>query len=56
MNLTESILEDAALTWFKELGYAVAYGPHIAPGRPLPSATASATRCSQAGFGTQLLA
>lgn len=31
MNLTESILEDAALVWFKELGYAVAFGPHIAP-------------------------
>ncbi|NLG01434.1 MAG: type I restriction endonuclease subunit R [Lentisphaerae bacterium] len=34
MNLTESILEDAALAWFKELDYAVAYGPYIAPGEP----------------------
>ncbi len=34
MNLTESILEDAALAWFNELGYAVAHGPHIAPGEP----------------------
>ena len=33
-NLTESILEDAALAWFTELGYAVAHGPHIAPGEP----------------------
>ena len=32
MNLTESIVEDAALTWFGELGYAVAQGPLIAPG------------------------
>ena len=34
MSLTESIVEDAALTWFGELGYAVGHGPHIAPGEP----------------------
>jgi type I restriction enzyme R subunit len=33
-RLSESHLEDTALTWFKELGYAVAHGPHIAPGEP----------------------
>lgn len=32
MNLNESVVEDAALTWFDELGYAVGHGPHIAPG------------------------
>jgi type I restriction enzyme R subunit len=32
--LTESIVEDAALEWFRELGYSVAHGPHIAPGGP----------------------
>ena len=32
MNLKESIVEDAALTWFGELGYAVGHGPHLAPG------------------------
>ena len=32
MNLNESIVEDATLTWFGELGYAVGHGPHIAPG------------------------
>jgi type I restriction enzyme R subunit len=32
MSLTESIVEDAALTWFGELGYAVGHGPQIAPG------------------------
>ena len=32
MSLTESIVEDAALTWFGELGYAVGHGPHLAPG------------------------
>ncbi len=31
MNFAESIVEDAALSWFKELNYAVAHGPHIAP-------------------------
>lgn len=26
MSLTESIVEDAALVWFEELGYAVGHG------------------------------
>ena len=34
MSLNESILEDAALEWFGELGYAVGHGPHLAPGEP----------------------
>jgi len=34
MSLNESIVEDAALTWFAELGYAVGHGPKIAPGEP----------------------
>ncbi len=34
MTLTESIVEDAALTWFGELGYAVGHGPQMAPGEP----------------------
>jgi type I restriction enzyme R subunit len=34
MYLNESTVEDAALTWFGELGYAVAHGPHLAPGEP----------------------
>ena len=32
MSLNKSIVEDAALTWFGELGYAVGRGPHLAPG------------------------
>ncbi len=32
MSLTESIVEDSALTWSGELGYAVAHAPHLAPG------------------------
>ena len=34
MSLNEAIVEDAALTWFGELGYAVGHGPQIAPGEP----------------------
>ena len=34
MALDESIVEDAALEWFGELGYAVGHGPHLAPGEP----------------------
>jgi type I restriction enzyme R subunit len=32
MSLTESIVEEAALEWFGELGYAVGHGPQLAPG------------------------
>src|SRR5690349_2415959 len=32
MSLNESILEDATLEWFGELGYGIGHGPHIAPG------------------------
>ena len=34
MILNESIVEDAALDWFGELGYAVGHGPQLAPGEP----------------------
>ena len=34
MILNESIVEEAALEWFGELGYAVGHGPHLAPGEP----------------------
>ncbi len=34
MSLNESIVEDAALGWFGELGYAIGHGPHMAPGEP----------------------
>ncbi len=32
--LNESIVEEAALSWFESLGYAIAHGPHLAPGEP----------------------
>ncbi|HET6843921.1 MAG TPA: type I restriction endonuclease subunit R [Candidatus Angelobacter sp.] len=31
-GVVESTVEDAALTWFQELGYAIVHGPEIAPG------------------------
>jgi type I restriction enzyme R subunit len=34
VTLDESTVEDAALTWFGDLGYAIAHGPHLAPGEP----------------------
>ena len=32
MSFTESVVEDAALSWFRELDYAVRHGQAIAPG------------------------
>ena len=34
MLFTESIVEDAGLEWFGELGYAIGNGPQFAPGEP----------------------
>lgn len=34
MSLTESIVEEAALEWFRELDYTIALGPQLAPGEP----------------------
>ncbi|HTD28192.1 MAG TPA: type I restriction endonuclease subunit R [Xanthomonadaceae bacterium] len=34
MSLNESIVEAAALEWFRELGYAIGHGPHLAPDEP----------------------
>ena len=34
MMLNESIEEDAALTLFGELGYAIGHEPHMPPGEP----------------------
>ena len=33
-GLNESIVEDAALSWFRELGYSIESGPDLAPGEP----------------------
>lgn len=34
MGLKYSIVDYAALEWFRELGYALGHGPHLAPGEP----------------------
>ena len=34
MPFTESIVEDATLTWLEELGYTPLYGPDLAAGMP----------------------
>ncbi|HZQ45748.1 MAG TPA: type I restriction endonuclease, partial [Verrucomicrobiae bacterium] len=47
MKFTESIVEDAALSWLEALNYALLLGPNIAPGEP------SAERAS---FGEAALA
>ena len=47
MSLNESIVEYATLEWFRELGYAVGHGPHLAPGEPA---------AERASFGDVVLA
>ena len=32
MHLNESLIEEATLNWFEELGYAAVHGPMLAPG------------------------
>lgn len=32
MTVNESIIEDAAFDWFRELGFAVGHRPHLATG------------------------
>ena len=32
MTITESLIEEATLQWFGELGYATPHGPMLAPG------------------------
>ena len=34
MNLNESHVEESALSWFQELGYAIGHGPHLAQEEP----------------------
>jgi type I restriction enzyme R subunit len=33
-TFNESTVEEAALSWFEELGYGIGHGPEIAPGEP----------------------
>ena len=34
MSLNESHVEEAALSWFRDLSYAIGHGPHMAHGEP----------------------
>lgn len=47
MSLNESIVEDAALTWFGELGYAIAHGPQLAPGEAAAERRRSVSRSAR---------
>jgi type I restriction enzyme R subunit len=38
-GITEGIVEDAAMEYFRALGYATAYGPNLAPDGPTPERT-----------------
>ena len=41
-GMNESALEQAALDWFRELGYEYVHGAHIAPDLPAPGAARQA--------------
>src|SRR3989344_1117493 len=41
-DFTESTVEDAALSWVKELGYCILHGPEIAPEEPKAERTSFA--------------
>ncbi len=47
-SVTESVLEQATLDWFKELGYSVLFGPDIAPDGPTAECASSAIWCQVA--------
>lgn len=44
MVVIESTVEEAALAWRREVGYAVLYGPGIAAGEPAAERTLAALR------------
>lgn len=56
MSLNESIVEDAALEWFGELGYAVGHGPHLAPGEPAAEPACALHADRRDSFGEVVLA
>ena len=55
MSLNESIVEDAALEWFGELGYAVGHGPHLAPGEPAAESACALHADRRDSFGEVVL-
>jgi len=55
MSLTESTVEDAALEWFGELGYAVGHSPQLAPGEPAAERARLGWWWRMAGWFSRLL-
>jgi len=56
MSLNESHVEDAALEWFGELGYAVGHGPHLAPGEyPEGTLTPALSQGERESYGEVVL-
>ena len=50
-GFTESVVEDAALAWFGELGYQVVFGPSIAPEEAGPEHPWHGVGLFKKGFG-----
>lgn len=55
-NCKESIVEDAALDWFGELGYAVGQGPRLAPGEPAAEPACASHADRRSSYGEVVLA
>jgi len=54
-GFNESTVEEAALSWFDELGYRIGHGPEIAPGEPAAErgVAEQATKVRRAGLATE---
>ncbi len=55
ISLNESIVEDAALEWFGELGYAVGHGSHLAPGEHAGGTLTRASQGERKSYGEVVL-
>ena len=56
MSLNESTVEEAALSWFDELGYGIGHGPEIAPGEPAAKSLDLESKIRWGWLGTITLA
>ncbi len=56
MSLNECTVEDAALAWFEDLGYAIKHGPHLAPGEQAAERNRSTAEMDEVNsFGDMVL-
>lgn len=55
-GITESIVEEAAISWFSELGYARLCGPDIAPSELLSDVRATEMQSWEEALGLSLRA